>query len=158
MCVVQPLPPLGLALPWQAPVYWALFLGTLAALGLAEAFGRYGLRRTWGRFSLLGRTLRVAGDACFAAYFGLLALVSLPAKDALGAWIRAQSETLQAHGCDPLAWQPGYLLRVHEFASLNDVQNALVAGFVLSLVLSVIVSRGRRSMSHSAPPDPVLSN
>jgi hypothetical protein len=106
MCQITAPPTVFLAVPLQAPGWWLLIVGFLAfGVVLAPYTYREYLRQ---HPSALYRRVGLAllGGALLLVCTGavLLALVVLPSRDALSAWMGSQYESLTASHCPETAY------------------------------------------------------
>lgn len=89
MCVIPPLPAIGLAMPWQAPTEWTIFLLLMLVMAGAALSVRFVPRR-WRRWerqrSPLAYTVQRAMYLCGVSAFALILLVVQPADHALYVW------------------------------------------------------------------------
>lgn len=102
MCDIPPLPALGLATPWQAPIAWGgflLFVLLTAWVTVGRRFLPRGLRRRTALVPPPGRALLMAASLCSAGTVALLWLVYLPASFALDAWDSALDATPMSKAC-----------------------------------------------------------
>lgn len=144
MCTVLRLPPLGIALPWQAPWEWALYLGMLIVLGLALWFAPHGVRRDPLYRQPMLRVLFLTGVTCLAAFIGFGLLVVWPASDMLDAWTVHVSQTLTAAGCSPEVWLPLEKQRLQDIEQLQTAFSVLFTATSILLVITGFLVRERR--------------
>jgi hypothetical protein len=151
MCVLPPLPPLGLALPWDAPGAWALYLGFVVIFGIPMyllALSKQGDGRR-APLTPTGRVLALVGTTSTLAALFVAQLVALPALQAQGPWIRSASDAAYRQGCDDSVWLTLDSQRASDLHTI--IITAGLATFV-SLVLLILGASRRQQAARTQTP------